>query len=39
MVKKGGVSDLIGLTNSNYARDIGDSKSTSTYVLMMVRFW
>ena len=39
MVKKGGVSDLIGLSNSNYARDMGDSKSTSNYVFMMVRLW
>ena len=27
--RKGGVSDLIGFTNSDYARDMEDSQSTS----------
>jgi len=33
--KRGGVSDLIGFTNSDYAGDMEDSKSTSGYVFMM----
>ena len=33
--KKGGVSDLIGFADSDYSRDMEDSKSTSGYVFMM----
>ena len=33
--RKGGVSDLNGLTGSDYARDMEDSKRTSDYVFMM----
>ena len=33
--RKGGVSDLIGFTNTDYARDMKDSKSSSCYVFMM----
>ena len=33
--RKGGVGDLIGFTNSDYAGNIEDSKSTSGYVFMM----
>ena len=33
--KRGGVSELIGFTDSNYAGDIEDRKSTSGYVFMM----
>ncbi|XP_075479527.1 secreted RxLR effector protein 161-like [Primulina tabacum] len=33
--KRGGTSDLVAFTDSDYAGDIGDSKSTSGYVFMM----
>jgi len=33
--KRGGVSDLIGFTDSDYASDMEDNKSTSGYVFMM----
>ena len=33
--RKGGVSGLIGFTNSGYVGDMEDSKSTSSYVFMM----
>ena len=34
-IKQGGVSDLMGFTNSDYAGDMEDSKSTLGYVFMM----
>ena len=33
--RKGGVSDLIGFTDRDYAWDMEDSKSTSGYVIIM----
>ncbi|KAL5767507.1 hypothetical protein ACOSQ2_014290 [Xanthoceras sorbifolium] len=33
--KKGEESDLFGFTNSDYAKDLDDRKSTSRYVIML----
>ena len=33
--RKGGVSDLIGFTDSDYAGDMEDSKNTWAYIIMM----